>query len=76
MKYQVLTWFFFTYYFDMLCLKCTNYLLCICFSNVVIKDMTILAPLNAPNTDGIDPGMVHVFYSSFFPCNVHGIKIY
>ncbi|XP_062007309.1 probable polygalacturonase [Rosa rugosa] len=23
-------------------------------SNVVIKDMTILAPLNAPNTDGID----------------------
>ncbi|OMO57189.1 Glycoside hydrolase, family 28 [Corchorus capsularis] len=23
--------------------------------NVVIKDMTILAPLNAPNTDGIDP---------------------
>ncbi|CAN1239493.1 Probable polygalacturonase [Linum grandiflorum] len=25
-------------------------------SNVVIRDMTILAPLNAPNTDGIDPG--------------------
>ncbi|XP_011099733.1 probable polygalacturonase isoform X2 [Sesamum indicum] len=24
-------------------------------SNVVIKDMTILAPLQAPNTDGIDP---------------------
>lgn len=24
-------------------------------SNVVIKDMTILAPLKAPNTDGIDP---------------------
>ncbi|KAL0449832.1 UNVERIFIED_CONTAM: putative polygalacturonase [Sesamum latifolium] len=24
-------------------------------SNVVIKDMTILAPLHAPNTDGIDP---------------------
>ncbi|KAK2985880.1 hypothetical protein RJ640_008704 [Escallonia rubra] len=24
-------------------------------SNVVIKDMTVLAPLNAPNTDGIDP---------------------
>lgn len=24
-------------------------------SNVVIKDVTILAPLNAPNTDGIDP---------------------
>ncbi|CAA0830229.1 Pectin lyase-like superfamily protein [Striga hermonthica] len=24
-------------------------------SNVVIRDMTILAPLNAPNTDGIDP---------------------
>ncbi|XP_052189377.1 probable polygalacturonase [Diospyros lotus] len=24
-------------------------------SNVVIKNMTILAPLNAPNTDGIDP---------------------
>ncbi|KAK4791060.1 hypothetical protein SAY86_031473 [Trapa natans] len=24
-------------------------------SNVVIKDMTILAPLTAPNTDGIDP---------------------
>ncbi|KAM1531221.1 hypothetical protein ACFX1Z_020206 [Malus domestica] len=24
-------------------------------SNIVIKDMTILAPLNAPNTDGIDP---------------------
>ncbi|KAI4310788.1 hypothetical protein MLD38_035738 [Melastoma candidum] len=23
--------------------------------NVVIKDMTVLAPLNAPNTDGIDP---------------------
>ncbi|KAM0881994.1 hypothetical protein ACQ4PT_032610 [Festuca glaucescens] len=23
--------------------------------NVVIKDLTILAPLNAPNTDGIDP---------------------
>ncbi|KAF8404363.1 hypothetical protein HHK36_009246 [Tetracentron sinense] len=25
------------------------------FSNVVIKGMTILAPLNSPNTDGIDP---------------------
>ncbi|KAJ4834212.1 hypothetical protein Tsubulata_049105 [Turnera subulata] len=24
-------------------------------SNVVVRDMTILAPLNAPNTDGIDP---------------------
>ncbi|KAJ6740964.1 PECTIN LYASE-RELATED [Salix purpurea] len=24
-------------------------------SNVVVKDMTILAPLKAPNTDGIDP---------------------
>lgn len=24
-------------------------------SNVVIKNMTVLAPLNAPNTDGIDP---------------------
>ncbi|WCJ37837.1 Pectin lyase-like superfamily protein [Euphorbia peplus] len=24
-------------------------------SNLVVKDMTILAPLNAPNTDGIDP---------------------
>ncbi|XP_010527099.1 PREDICTED: probable polygalacturonase [Tarenaya hassleriana] len=24
-------------------------------SNVVIKNMTILAPMNAPNTDGIDP---------------------
>ncbi|KDP42567.1 hypothetical protein JCGZ_24341 [Jatropha curcas] len=24
-------------------------------SNVVVKDMTILAPLNAPNTDGVDP---------------------
>ncbi|GLT25124.1 hypothetical protein SLA2020_002750 [Shorea laevis] len=24
-------------------------------SNVVIKNMTLLAPLNAPNTDGIDP---------------------
>lgn len=23
--------------------------------NVVIKDLTILAPVNAPNTDGIDP---------------------
>ncbi|CAK9144218.1 unnamed protein product [Ilex paraguariensis] len=30
-------------------------------SNVVIKNMTILAPLNAPNTDGIDPdSSVHV----------------
>lgn len=24
--------------------------------NVVIKDMTILAPQDSPNTDGIDPG--------------------
>lgn len=24
--------------------------------NVVVKDMTILAPLDSPNTDGIDPG--------------------
>ncbi|CAI9108909.1 OLC1v1008615C1 [Oldenlandia corymbosa var. corymbosa] len=24
-------------------------------SNVVVKNMTVLAPLNAPNTDGIDP---------------------
>ncbi|XP_058184757.1 probable polygalacturonase isoform X4 [Rhododendron vialii] len=24
-------------------------------SNIVIKNMTVLAPLNAPNTDGIDP---------------------
>ncbi|RVW14394.1 putative polygalacturonase [Vitis vinifera] len=34
-----------------------KYLICFftCFSNVVIKDVTILAPLNAPNTDGIDP---------------------
>lgn len=29
------------------------------FSNVVIKNMTILAPLNAPNTDGIDPGICY-----------------
>lgn len=28
----------------------------ICVSNIVIKNMTVLAPLNAPNTDGIDPG--------------------
>jgi hypothetical protein len=26
------------------------------FRNVVVKDMTILAPLDSPNTDGIDPG--------------------
>lgn len=26
------------------------------FRNVVVKDMTILAPLVLPNTDGIDPG--------------------
>lgn len=24
--------------------------------NVVIRNLTVLAPLNAPNTDGIDPG--------------------
>lgn len=24
--------------------------------NVVVRDMTILAPLDSPNTDGIDPG--------------------
>ena len=36
------------------------------FSNVVIKGMTILAPLNAPNTDGIDPGMLVSF--SIFLC--------
>jgi hypothetical protein len=27
-----------------------------CLRNVVIKHMTILAPLHSPNTDGIDPG--------------------
>ncbi|KAK4781003.1 hypothetical protein SAY87_017109 [Trapa incisa] len=33
-------------------------------SNVVIKDMTILAPLTAPNTDGIDPEDLHVWDSA------------
>ncbi|KAL0726409.1 hypothetical protein Bca4012_022502 [Brassica carinata] len=31
-------------------------------SNVVIRDMTILAPMNAPNTDGIDPGKKALFW--------------
>lgn len=33
--------------------------------NVVIKNLTILAPLDAPNTDGVDPGNSHssrIFY--------------
>lgn len=34
------------------------------FSNVVIKNMTILAPLNAPNTDGIDPGICYSIFLS------------
>ncbi|KAJ7945234.1 Pectin lyase-like superfamily protein [Quillaja saponaria] len=34
-------------------------------SNVVIKGMTILAPLDAPNTDGIDPGL---YCLSFIRC--------
>jgi len=39
------------------------------FRNVVIKGMTILAPLNAPNTDGIDPGLSYsivTLYPLFF----------
>lgn len=53
----------------MLCFRCTNYFLCICLiSNVVIKDMTILAPLNAPNTDGIDPGMLGHLFAIFVLC--------
>lgn len=43
---------------------------CVWFSNVVIKDMTILAPLNAPNTDGIDPGTWLVPSAFLFPLGV------
>ena len=30
------------------------------FSNITIKGLTILAPVDSPNTDGIDPGKVFV----------------
>ena len=33
--------------------------------------MTILAPLNAPNTDGIDPGMVLIFPFIFYLPSFH-----
>lgn len=39
-----------------------NFLFCLFISNVVMKDLTILAPLNAPNTDGIDPGLCCHFH--------------
>lgn len=41
--------------------KITSYDSVLC-SNVVIRDMTILAPMNAPNTDGIDPGKDALFW--------------
>jgi len=28
-------------------------------SNIVVQGITILAPTNSPNTDGINPGMVY-----------------
>jgi hypothetical protein len=30
-----------------------------------MKDLTVLAPLNAPNTDGIDPGLCYYFHHLF-----------
>ena len=32
-------------------------------SNVVVKNVTILAPWNSPNTDGIDPGEMLYYYA-------------
>ena len=32
------------------------------FSNITIKGLTILAPVDSPNTDGIDPGKVFVLF--------------
>ncbi|XP_044336077.1 probable polygalacturonase [Triticum aestivum] len=34
--------------------KCLHHLFCLC-SNVLIRNLTILAPHDSPNTDGIDP---------------------
>ena len=36
---------------------------CMFYSNVVVKNVTILAPWNAPNTDGIDPGEMLYYYA-------------
>ena len=36
------------------------------FSNIIINGLTILAPVDVPNTDGIDPGngfMVHLTFN-------------
>ena len=33
----------------------SDHLSCVC-SNVVIRNVTVLAPHDSPNTDGIDPG--------------------
>jgi polygalacturonase len=33
---------------------------CIFCSNVVVKGVTILAPHDSPNTDGVDPGLCHI----------------
>lgn len=30
-------------------------------SQVLVQDVTILAPLDSPNTDGIDPGAVNIY---------------
>jgi polygalacturonase len=45
-------------------------------SNVLIQGLTILAPVDSPNTDGIDPGLfqcnlLYIFSISttFFQCN-------
>ena len=42
-----------------------NFFFFLFISNVVIKGLTILAPLNAPNTDGIDPGLCCCFHHIF-----------
>lgn len=43
-------------------LTCLHLLFLIC-SNVLIQGMTILAPVDSPNTDGINPGLFATFES-------------
>jgi len=38
------------------CFRAANHLLSSFCSNVVVRNVTILAPYDSPNTDGVDPG--------------------
>jgi len=64
---KILLFFFFPNFLKLLirfhwCIVCFTILIKLyIFSNIIVKGLTILAPVDSPNTDGINPGKIVCF---------------